>query len=166
MQRKRNDSGQALFEFLVFIPLFLILIAMMLVVGNGINNSINQQKLARGYFYYLTQNSPYIPFRPDAEGLVATSSGEVTRISMDYVGYRASSDGDESFSTCLKFPTFLGQANPQDECREPDITDNKAQYLRVFTAYGVCSAHIFFNPNFQTTFHRLDAATNGVCAWE
>ena len=58
---KSNSKGQAMFEFIIFLPFVVVLFKMFLNIGGAINGSINQQKQLRGYFYYLNKGNSYFP---------------------------------------------------------------------------------------------------------
>ena len=44
-----NRKGQAIFEFIIFLPILLILYGVLVSVSSAINGSINQQKATRGF---------------------------------------------------------------------------------------------------------------------
>ena len=56
-----REEGQALFEFVVFLPFLLFILVLMFTLGNAINGSINQQKAARRYFFYLNKGNSTLP---------------------------------------------------------------------------------------------------------
>ena len=58
-----KEKGQALIEFIIFLPFMLMMFMIVLTLGNAINGSINQQKAVRGYFYYRLQNNSQITRR-------------------------------------------------------------------------------------------------------
>ena len=62
---KNNQTGQALIELIIFLPLMFMFYSMISGFANAINASINQQKVARAYFYYKVQNNSTIP-KPSA----------------------------------------------------------------------------------------------------
>ena len=56
-----KEEGQAIFELLVFLPVFLFLFVVIYNIGNSINISINQQKATRRYFYYIQKGNSFLP---------------------------------------------------------------------------------------------------------
>ena len=133
----RNQEGQAIFEFVVFLPLMLVLMTVMLTTGNAINASINQQKATRGYFFNLIQNNSSIPVKTDMELL---KNNAVAKVSAFSIGWRTKEvDGKESLATCTKYTTMLGSINADETCEDPILDDNKSQFIRIFTFYGVCT---------------------------
>ena len=59
--KRMNKKGQAMFEFVIFLPFVIVLFKMFLNIGGAINGSINQQKTLRGYFYHTLRGSSYFP---------------------------------------------------------------------------------------------------------
>ena len=47
-----KQQGQALVEFIIFLPFMLMMYTVVITLGDAINGSINQQKATRAYFYY------------------------------------------------------------------------------------------------------------------
>lgn len=137
---KKNNKGQSIFEFIVFIPFLLLLLQAFLKVGGAINGSINQQKHLRGYFYYKLKNSSYFPSLNDLEQL----SG------MTQVGYSAFGwsqelvGGKQPKAPCYLLNNFFGE--PIDSCGEvTERAENKSQFIRVYTVFGMCSGVYVIN---------------------
>ena len=132
-----NEKGQAIFEFVVFLPLLLVLMTVMLTTGNAINASINQQKATRGYFFNIIQNNSRIPIKVDLDNLAANA---VNRVSAFSIGWRTKEvGGAASLAACTKYNTLFGSINADETCDEPVLDDNKSQYIRIFTFFGVCT---------------------------
>lgn len=130
-----NEEGQAIFEFVLFLPFIIFLYTVLINISNSINGSINQQKATRGYFYRLLKNDSRAPNRIDIEFLVSRGINVVGPVS---VGWRRKSVGDtQSFGTCYKFMNFFGNETSEecDELREGEVTSN---FVKLFTFYGVC----------------------------
>ncbi|MEK6626332.1 MAG: hypothetical protein AABY86_15285, partial [Bdellovibrionota bacterium] len=64
-----NTRGQALFEFIIFAPLFLGLMSLMISISASINGGINQQKALRGYYYNVLKGNSIIESNFDIESL-------------------------------------------------------------------------------------------------
>ena len=134
--RENNQKGQALIELIIFLPLMFMFYSMISGFANAINGSINQQKIARAYFYYKVQNNSTIP-KP-------TSPYENWKnFGMYFIGWAdyLESGGDESgrpVAPCYRLTVPLA-ANAEDKC-ETKYTTRTTQYIRVQTVYGVCGA--------------------------
>ena len=57
----KNEDGQAIVEFLLFLPFMLMMYSVSMSISNAINASINQQKVTRSYFYYKVMNNSTLP---------------------------------------------------------------------------------------------------------
>lgn len=133
---KNNQNGQALIELIIFLPLMFMFYSMISGFANAINGSINQQKVARSYFYYVVQNNPTIP-KPSGAWQGWNTFG------MFYIGWKdkfTSGDGSEGIpiAPCYKLSIPLAAAN-NDKCEEKYTTPS-TQHIRVQTVYGVCGA--------------------------
>jgi hypothetical protein len=146
-----DQSGQALFEFLAFIPLMLMLYSITITIGASINASINQQKIVRGYYYHLIQNSSAFP----TKGILLDSLNKVgaQRIGFFALGWKTRFEGSTPVSPCYKLLT-LSSANANETCedRTPPIGPNGnpvTRFIRVKTAYGICGpSYLFTNGDF------------------
>ncbi len=134
----KNSSGQSLFEFIIFLPLFVILFGVFYSFGNSINMSINQQKAVRGYFYHLLKGNSYGISYNDLKSL---SDAGIKKVGFSSIGWRVKSkNGDkESFGNCYKVPNFLGGSD-DEECDSPDRPkEGSSKFIRAFTVYGICT---------------------------
>jgi hypothetical protein len=133
---KRTDqNGQALIELIIFLPLMFMVYSMIGGFASAINGSINQQKITRAYFYYLTQGNSLAP-GPDSKGQVHNSWQQ---FGMSFVGWREKFvSGDNPTMPCYKINVPL-KAAPTDKCDEPYSTETSL-FIRVGTAYGICGA--------------------------
>jgi hypothetical protein len=131
--KKNNQKGQALIELIIFLPLMFIFYSMISGFANAINGSINQQKIARSYFYYRVQNNSTIP-KPDAEGTFANWQ----LFGMFFIGWKDYFENQKPVAPCYKLTVPL-QANSSDKC-ETEYTTPSSLYIRVQTAYGVCGS--------------------------
>ncbi len=132
-----NEKGQAIFEFVIFLPVLLFLMTIMLTTGNAINSSINQQKSTRGYFFAIIQNNSKIPTRDDLKNLENFSMNNVSVFS---IGWRDKEvGGSASLAACTEYTTLFGAINVGETCEDAIVNDNKSQFIRVFTFFGVCT---------------------------
>lgn len=143
---KLSQEGQALIEFIVFLPLMFTLYSVISGFAGAINGSINQQKVSRAYFYYRLQNNSTIPKPSPDNAFMAWQ-----RFGMFYIGWK---------------DYFKNQATPVMPCYQVSIpmkltasdacenayTQTKTMYVRVGTVYGFCGA----------TFRNIDQQTHYV----
>ncbi len=134
--KNNNESGQALIEFVLFLPFMFMMYMSILTLGNAINASINQQKITRGFFYYRLANNSTIP-RPRREGGAAEPSDGWQSFGMQILGWADTFDGNSPVSPCFKFN--LPFDDEDEEC--PDtFTEERSQFIRTETVYGICGA--------------------------
>ncbi len=133
MKKETAQTGQALFEMLLFFPFMLILYSVIMSMGGAINGSINQQKVARAYFYSQVKNNSHIPAASDLDNLSISS-----HVGAFFIGWREYSDGLVPVAPCYKVSPFVRASTSEDcdQSREQSTTS----FIRVKTAYGVCSA--------------------------
>jgi hypothetical protein len=136
----KNQKGQALVEFMLFLPFMLMLYSTVSSIGNAINGSINQQKITRAYFYYRAQNNSMLP-KPTRGG-GGSNHTAWSLFGMEIMGWRekfgGGSGGDGTpVAPCYKFNLPLGDTE-EDSCEEGYQTET-TQYIRVGTVYGVCA---------------------------
>ncbi len=133
----KSEEGQAIFEFIVFVPFYLVFLVVFLTVSGAVNGSINQQKATRGYFYYLIKNDSTAPLKKDLEEL---SRNGITNVGSYSFGWQRSARGATPIAPCYKIPSILGDQR-EEACEDPmDSGSRESQFVKVFTAYGVCSA--------------------------
>jgi hypothetical protein len=129
----KSQKGQALIELIVFLPLMVTLYSVIGGFASSINGSINQQKIARAYFYYRIQNNSTIP---------GTKTGDFQnwrKFGMYYIGWKDKFEaGDQPVMPCYKI-SIPFKENPGDECESPYNTENTL-WVRVGTVYGICGA--------------------------
>jgi len=142
---KEDESGQALIEFLLFLPFLLMMYSVTLSLSNAINGSINQQKVTRAYFYYRIQNNSTIP-KPRRSGSQPYNSWKT--FGMQIMGWSKEMKNQIPVAPCYKFNLPLGKKDG-DSC-ESSYSENTTQYIRVGTVYGVCGA-TYTNSNNQIT---------------
>lgn len=139
--KKNGEKGQALFEFIVFIPLILILLSLFMTINSALNASINQQKFTRSFFYNLNQNDSRLP---NKNALDSIKGDGAMSASMFALGWRESTKGAIPVAPCFKIKTFFG--NPSEEqCSPGEKGKMTTQFIRVKTVYGICGATYMLN---------------------
>ena len=153
-----NDEGQALFEMFIFLPLLISVYAFILVVGNAINASINQQKITRSYFYYRLQNDPTLPKKiPSANPHLGWRF-----FGSSIMGWRDYLEGDTPVAPCYKITLPL-DIEDEDAC-DKTYKNFATSFIRIQTVYGVCgtsysnlSGKIYRSP--REGLHELSGGT-------
>lgn len=135
-KNRQNEKGQALIEFLLFLPFMLMMYTLVSSVSSSLNAAINQQKITRGYFYYRLQNNSMMP-KPDRDESQPVQ-GSWNIFGMQMIGWAETLITSQPVATCFKFRAGLG-LNNDDVCEEP-ATDRSSQFIKVGVVYGVCGA--------------------------
>lgn len=135
-QNARRQQGQAIFEFIVFLPFLLLVLFSVVHIGAAINGSINQQKAVRGYFYNLVEHDSMLP---SSNNISDIASRGVKHIGFWALGWQEKQNGESPVAPCYRMPLF-GKAANQDseECETPQDGRDRSQFIRVYTMYGVC----------------------------
>lgn len=135
-----DDRGQALFEFLIFLPFTFIMITVFITMGNSINGAINQQKIVRGYFYYDTKNNS---FSPSSKRILQWNGVGRSRVSMYALGwkYKSDSTGLYPVSSCYRLnPLLTGSIDEScEDTTNVKGADTPSAFVRIYTVYGVCA---------------------------
>lgn len=132
----KNENGQALIEFFLFLPFMLMTYSIIMNVSNAINASLNQQKVTRAYFYYRMQNNSMMPKPRRGRGEIYD---KFNVFGMQIVGWTTELYGGlEPVAPCFKFKIPLA-GKESDKCLDP-YTEQTTQLIRVGTVYGVCGA--------------------------
>lgn len=126
-----NEDGQALFEFIFFLPIMITLLVLLLKIGNSINGAINQQKISRAYFFSKIKNNSMVP-------LVSEGHQQFDSIGMTYIGWAKELKNDQfPVQPCYKLNLpATGSANSEGECKE--YSGDSTEYIRVGTVFGLC----------------------------
>jgi hypothetical protein len=138
-EKLKNQSGQALMEFIIFLPFMLMLYTVVIILGDAIHGSINQQKATRGYFYYRIQNSAHItrPFRAGGAP-VFTNWQTFGMFFLGWADYLENSANPVYPCYKLNLP-FAAAAG--DVCNSTySGAVPTTQFIRVGTVYGLCGA--------------------------
>jgi hypothetical protein len=141
-----TQRGQALIELIIFLPLIVSFYAVISGFANSINGSINQQKIARAYFYNRLQNNSTFP----GPGQVGGDYKNWELFSFFFIGWKESfkGPGDEEGSplmSCYKVNVPF-RNGPSDKC-EDTYKEARSLWVRVGTVYGVCGATYYYNGN-------------------
>lgn len=133
--KESEESGQALFETVAFIPFFVAFIMIFLKVSSAISGSINQQKALRSYFFRRTQHNSKTPSNNVLTN-IHESDGQ-TKITMVVYGWaQRLEEGAKAYSPCYNLPSVFSNADDED-CDTPP-TGGVAGKIRVGTAFGLC----------------------------
>jgi hypothetical protein len=131
-----DEKGQAIFEFVMFLPFIIFLFTVLINLTNSINGSINQQKALRGYFYRILMQDSKAPNRIDIDFLSGQGRNIIAPVSLGWARKRI---GDsQSFGTCYKFLSLFGDND--EECDESLSGETSSNFVKVFTFYGVCGS--------------------------
>lgn len=137
----KDNKGQSILEFLVFLPLFLTLMGLIVGLGNSINGSINQQKAVRGYFFYINQNNSMVP-RPDYQ---SNAHAGWRAFGMFFIGWAERLQNDTSpVAPCYKLPIAVDSS---DSVCENSYSERTTQLIRVGSVFGLCGATYFNSGN-------------------
>ena len=151
----KSKSGQALIEFMLFVPFMLTLYSAVLTLATSINGSINQQKVVRGYFYARVKHNSTVPVPQN----IAALSG-ISQVGMVQLGWRERSDNDNALAPCYRIKTFLGNAL-DEECEER--SGDSTFLIRVKTAYGICGTTFVVTPGGGGTRYSTNTANQSAC---
>lgn len=136
MVAKKNQRGQALVEFIMFLPFMLMMYTVVVSLGDAIHGSINQQKATRGYFYYRLQNNSQIS-KPQRNGSTLYND-QWTNFGHIFIGWTDYLDGETPYLPCYKLNLPFAPA-ADDRCDEA-YDSVTTQFIRVGTVYGLCGA--------------------------
>ena len=141
----QNSKGQAVFELVAFMPIFIFLFMLMITVGDAINISINQQKATRRYLHYLLKGNSTFPrsknLEDDWQGINAAG--------MYAIGFAERMDSDQPIAPCFK---LLGlKVDGGEQCID-EQNSGESDFVKIFTTYGVCGNNYIRDPegNFRT----------------
>ncbi|MBT3235456.1 MAG: hypothetical protein HN353_05870 [Bdellovibrionales bacterium] len=129
-----SESGQAIFEMIVFLPFFVILLSVMLTVGSSINGSINQEKATRGYFFYLAKGNSNFPGPKSLSEMSALSS-----VGTFSIGWQDYSEGKLPVSSCYKLNALISK-NSGETCQTPEAGSDITRFVRLYTVFGICTS--------------------------
>lgn len=142
-KKKTNQSGQALIELIIFLPLIFAIYSMISGFAGAINGSINQQKFTRSYFYFRVQHNSTLP-KPD-EARVFQSWG---KFGMYMIGWKELFRSNEPYMPCYR----ISRAVPSNETNCGPYSNENTQLIRVGTVYGMCGTTYGRNNNDTSYF--------------
>lgn len=151
-----SQKGQALIEFVLFLPFMMMMYMTILSIGNAINGSINQQKITRGFFYYRLSNNSTMP-RPRRDGQEPSEGWQT--FGMQIMGWADRFDGKSPVSPCFKFAIPFDDG--EEECNQTyDV--KSSQFIRTETVYGVCGATYVKDQQSRQNVRQPDQRTPGA----
>ncbi len=139
----KEQNGQAIFEFIIFVPFLLAMMGIFVSISGAISGSIVQQKATRGYLFHILKGNSMVLSTSDVAPLVEEG---IMRMEYKAMGWRYKFSGKTSFATCYKVQSFL-TADNSETCDGPEISDGKSQFIRVYTVFGVCGPSYTYNGN-------------------
>ncbi len=132
----QNEKGQAIFEFVLFIPFILVLIAVMVTIAGAISGSINQVKSTRNYFFMTVNNNSMLP----APGLLdELKNNAIQSAGIASMGWKEQSKSDIAFAPCFKIATFIGEIPMGEACDDKIVGGDPSTFIKVKTMYGLCA---------------------------
>ncbi len=131
----KNEKGQALFEFIFFLPFMLIFYTMIIHIAGAINGSINQQKSLRGIFFGRLKGNITTPPERLAKS-VAEETG-ANFFGMYSLIYSVRSEGRAAVAACYNIPLF-GTPDPEECDEAQDREDISSPNVHVKTGFGIC----------------------------
>ena len=129
-----SEKGQALVEFMLFLPFMLIMYTLVLSVSSSINGAINQQKVTRGFFYYRAMNNSVMPKPRRGENFYQ----KFRIFGMQVSGWKIKTIGDSPVLACYKFRVPMSAGVEDQNCDER-YPAGFTQFVRVGTVYGICA---------------------------
>ena len=140
-----RDRGQAIFEFIIFLPVILIFYGVIVSISSAINGSINQQKATRGFAHGMIKGNPTIPIRILVKRNFEDEKVRLQGMFVHLFGDRLTTQSPlQPYATCYDVPTY-GQGTPEECDDEVDKSDKSSPLIRVKTAYGLCGATYIIN---------------------
>ena len=142
VQKKKwpHQQGQAIFEFIIFLPIMLMFYGVIVSLSSAINGSINQQKAIRGFTYGVMKGNPTIPPRILVQANLSKEGIGHQGMLVYLFGDRLSGgEFPRPYATCYRVPSF-GQGESESCDDQLELSDNSSPVIRVKTAYGLCGA--------------------------
>lgn len=137
----RDESGQSLIEFLLFIPILLAITGFTLRVNAAIQSSIVDQKYARAQTFTLTSNSAYYP-RNEVRNSTKNTFG---RISADQMVLGVSSNiATEGYNPKATTISIVSEGKPYGNDDPGTIEHRQRGRVRIRNTVTLCTQ---YNPN-------------------
>lgn len=132
-----ESKGQALIEFILFLPLLIGIYSFVKGYAQSIFSSINQQKIIRSYFYYRIQNSSMFPVPATIQGVYQNWN----YFSVFFIGWMDYNYQDYPIMSCYK-PDIFFNAGENELCQE-SYSEKVTPWVKVGSVYGVCGASYY-----------------------
>ncbi len=123
-----DAKGQAMIEFIFFLPLFFLVYSFIQPYMQSVYASINQQKVTRHYFYYYLKNHSFFP-KPEYDFHLSLRS-----FGMTFIGFAGSFNNTQPIATCYKM-----MHAEEDNCKK-SYSKPETDFIRIATVYGACGA--------------------------
>lgn len=164
INRILNKQGQALFEFIIFLPFYFLLFAVIVTLSASINGSINQQKVTRSYFHFLTKNNSMIP---NKESLAELNVRGINTVGYFAIGWQDYPEGTVPIATCYKI-SQLATGTLNETCEDVSgLTEDekKTGFVRPYTVFGICGGVFSFRDDMSVFALQIPSgAGSGTCA--
>ena len=145
--RKKDQGGQSVFEFIIFVPFLFVLFAVLVSIVGSINGSINQQKVTRGYFFLrLAHNST----EPNPKSLNIFWGTGNKRVGLLATGWALKDAASSPSANCYKIRGFVGELPAGEGCEDKVSESSDASvstFIKVKTLYGLCGTTYVPDPN-------------------
>jgi hypothetical protein len=158
----KKNEGQAIFEFILFVPFIILMYAVSINIFGAINGSINQQKVVRGYFYGLLKGNSTAPGQGDLNDFQQNQVNKAGMLAFGWKKNPFSSGSDTPVSPCYKFTTLTNASN-LDECGDETAMLEPTSYIRVKTVYGICGKTYRFISDRGAFEFDTNSALNSSC---
>ena len=138
----KNQKGQSVFEFIIFIPFLFVFFGVFIAILSSINGSINQLKVTRGYFYGRLQNNST---HPKSTVLPAYWGAGLTQAGLVAWGWQESQLNEQPVANCYRIQSFFGELPEDEQCEKPVKETGEtglliSTFVKVKTLYGLCGA--------------------------
>lgn len=155
-----KEDGQALIEFIIFLPFMAMLYFVVLSLGSSINSSINQQKVTRAFFYHRLLNNSYVT-RPFYSNSSPNHAAFNETYGHYFTGWMTRLESNSPLMPCHKLNMPFAPAST-DVCEE-SYSSITTQFIRVGTVYGICGATFLRNgAEFVMAPFQADPGVSGV----
>ncbi len=163
-----DNNGQAIFEFVIFLPFMLILFFLLVTVGSSINGSINQQKSVRGYFYYLHKGNSTLPSKWDLDhtyrGSEIKYAGSVAFGWKEF--FKGGTEKGSPVAPCYKIGLF--DKSGIGDCEDSYTLESPSSqfFIKPKTVYGICGMLFEINSNGGNIphFKTLNGSISSQCS--
>lgn len=154
----KNDSGQSLFEFLIFLPFLIVMVFILITISGSINGAINQQKAARAYFFYFLKGNSTFPTVDDLAGYADNGVQMAGFFSIGWMDYL---DNENPVAPCYEMSGIVSE-DKGAKCLDSLYGKTKTNFIRVYTIFGACSTNYDIVPG-KYVYHHLGSQISGAC---